>query len=457
MQTAIEFARNERERHLNELIDFLKIPSVSTLSEHKPDVDNAATWLANQLSQIGLSNVSVMETQGNPVVYGEWMNGRPDAPTVLVYGHYDVQPVDPLELWINDPFEPSIRDGKIYARGSADDKGQMFIHVKAIEALIASHKEVKVNIKLLFEGEEEIGSPNLEPFVLAHKDLLQADMALVSDSDMLGPNQPKIVYGMRGLAPVEFTVRGPSQDLHSGSYGGTVYNPAQLVAEIIASMHDEHGRVLVPNFYDEVRELTEGERQQLNALPYDHTMWQEETGLKQDWGEPEYTIVERIGARPTLEVNGMWGGFQGEGGKTIIPSEAGAKFTARLVPDQDPEVIAQRIADFIAEKIPSDYVANIRVSTGGWWSVTSIESAEIKAASRAYEDVWGVAPVFARGGGSIPILASFQKELGIPSVMMGFGLPEDNIHAPNESFRVEHFHKGIETVLRFYHHLTQEN
>lgn len=453
MQPAIEYARAERQRQLNELLDFLKIPSISTLGEHKSDIYKAADWLSAQLRQIGVPKVEVMQTAGNPVVYGEWMNGGDDATTILVYGHYDVQPVDPLELWVSDPFEPSIRDGRIYARGAADDKGQMFIHVKAVEALIKAENSTPVNIKLLFEGEEEIGSPHLEDFVLEHQKMLAADTVLVSDTDMLSPTQPKIVYGLRGLSAVEFTVRGPKQDLHSGSYGGTVHNPAQLVAEIIAAVHDEDGVIQIPGFYDDVQPISEEERQTLAALPYDLSMWREETGLQNAWGEPDFTLRERMGVRPTAEVNGMWGGFQGEGGKTIIPAEAGAKFSMRLVPNQHPEKIGKLMEAFIRERIPDDYQVDIRVGKGGWWSVIPIDSPQIQAASLAYEDIWGVKPVFSRGGGSIPIIASFQKILGAPSVMMGFGLPEDNIHAPNEGFNIEHFYKGIETILRFYHHI----
>ncbi len=456
MQPAIEFARRERERQLNELLEFLKIPSISTLPEHQADIEKAADWLASQLRQIGVPTVNILATDGYPIVYGEWLNGGEGAPTVLVYGHYDVQPVDPLALWVTPPFEPNLRDGKVFARGAADDKGQMFIHVKAIEALLKAENALPVNIKMLFEGEEEIGSPSLEAFIQKHKNMLAADIVLLSDTDMLTPEQPKIVYGLRGLAAVEVHVKGPERDLHSGVYGGTVLNPAQLIAKIIAHMHDDTGRVQVPEFYSSVRPLSAVERQLLGDIPYELENWQEETGLKEPWGEADFSLVERMGARPTLETNGIWGGFQGEGTKTIIPAEVGAKFTMRLVPDQDPVVIGKLVADFIQARIPNDFQADIKVGRGGWWAITPIDSIEMQAARKACLDIWGVEPVFARSGGSIPVVAAFQKEINAPSVMIGFSLPDDNIHAPNESFRVNNFYHGIEAVLRFYSHLIAE-
>jgi acetylornithine deacetylase/succinyl-diaminopimelate desuccinylase-like protein len=449
---ALAHARENRERYLEQLIDLLRIPSISTLSEHRPDIDRAAAWLADDMVRIGLSSVQVLPTKGHPVVFGEWLGAGEGAPTVLVYGHYDVQPVDPLNLWDSPPFEPEVRDGELYARGASDDKGQVFVHLKAIESLLAANGSLPVNVKLLLEGEEEIGSPSLEPFVVSHKELLAADSGLVSDGRILRPDQPSIVYGLRGMAYMEIRVRGPRRDLHSGSYGGSVHNPAQVVAEIIAALHDETGAVAIPGFYDDVRPLSSVERAALARVPYALEQWQAETGLHEPWGEAGYTLLERISARPTCEVNGMWGGFQGEGGKTIIPAEAGAKISMRLVPDQDPERIAELFIDFVKKVGGSRVTIEARNLHGGWWAITPIESPEMTAAAAAYGATWGVEPVFTREGGSIPIVATFQKELGTPVVLMGFGL-DDNVHSPNEHFRVEHFFRGIDTVIHYFFNL----
>ncbi len=456
LNQALDHARANRGRYLNQLFDFLRIPSISTQAEHKPDVQRAAEWVAADMRRVGLTNVQVVPTAGNPIVYGEWLGAGEEAPTVLIYGHYDVQPVDPLELWQSPPFEPQIRDGLIYARGVSDDKGQMFIHIKAIESMLSANGRLPVNVKLIFEGEEEIGSINLEAFVLSHREMLAADVSLVSDTGMITPDQPLIVYGLRGMCYMEFRIKGPKRDLHSGGYGGTVYNPAQLVAEIIAALHDEKGTVTIPGFYDRVRPLTDEERRAINSAPYSLEQWQSETGLRKPWGEPEYTLHERIGARPTCEVNGIWGGWQGEGGKTIIPAEAGAKISMRLVPDQDPQEIARLFAEFVRERVPDDMQVQINDLAGGWWAITPLDSPAMRAASRAYEATWGVPPVFAREGGSIPIVATFQKELNAPAVLMGFGLRDDAAHAPNERFREDHFYKGIDTVIHYFHYLAEQ-
>ncbi len=454
LEKAIEHAHANRERYLAQLFDLLRIPSISTLSEHKADIQRAADWLAADMARAGLNNVQVMPTAGNPVVYGEWLGAGDGAPTVLVYGHYDVQPVDPLELWETPPFEPTLREGKIYARGASDDKGQAFIHIKALEAMLAANGRLPVNVKIVLEGEEEIGSLNLEPFVVAHKDLLAATSGLISDSRILNPQQPSITYALRGMTYMEVRVRGPKRDLHSGSYGGSVHNPAQVVAEIIAALHDKDGRITIPGFYDKVRPLSAEERAALAKVPYTLAQWQEETGLHTPWGEPEYTLLERMTARPTCEVNGIWGGFQGEGGKTIIPAEAGAKISMRLVPDQDPDEIARLFTDYVKQLAGDKVQIEVIQHTGGWWAITPIDSLEMQAAARAYEAVWGVPPVFTREGGSIPIVATFQRELGTPVVLMGFGL-DDNVHSPNEHFRVDHFYKGIDTVIHYYHYLAE--
>ncbi|GAB4478593.1 MAG: dipeptidase [Anaerolineae bacterium] len=451
-ENALAHARSSREAYLAQLLDFLRIPSISTLPEHKPDIERAADWLVAEMQRIGLANVSTYPTEGHPIVYGEWLGAGASAPTVLVYGHYDVQPVDPLDLWTSPPFDPQIRDGEVYARGASDDKGQMFLHLKAVESMLAADGALPVNVKFLFEGEEETGSTHLTPFVLAHKDLLAADSVLISDSRILGPEQPSIVYALRGLCYMEIKVRGPKRDLHSGSYGGSVYNPAQLVADIIAALHDRNGTIQIPGFYDRVRPLTSEERAALARVPYTVEMWADETGLKYPWGEQEYTLLERIGARPTCEVNGIYGGFQGQGGKTVIPAEAGAKISMRLVADQDPDEIARLFTEFVKGFIPPDYQLEVLYHGGGFPAITPIDSAEMQAAARAFEATWGVPPVFTREGGSIPITAVFQNDLGAPVVLMGFGL-DDNIHSPNEHFRLENFYRGIDTVIHYYHNL----
>ena len=454
LQSALEYARANRERYLDQLFDLLRIPSVSTLSEHKPDIQRAAEWLAADMRRVGLKNVEVLPTDGNPVVYGEWLEAGSDAPTVLIYGHYDVQPADPLELWETPPFEPQVRDGEIYARGASDDKGQMFTHIKAIESILATEGRLPINVKLIFEGEEEVGSPSLGPFVVANKEKLAADSSLISDGRIVGPDCPSIVYALRGLTYMEIRIRGPKRDLHSGGYGGSVHNPAQALAEIIAALHDEQGRVTIPGFYDRVRPLSEEERAALRKVPYSLEQWQEETGLEKPWGEPEYTLLERITARPTCEVNGIWGGFQGEGSKTVIPAEAGAKISMRLVPDQDPDEIARLFAGYVESLAPDTVTVEVIKHVGGWPAITPIDSPEMRAAARAYEAAWGVAPVFTREGGSIPIVATFQKELNAPAVLMGFGL-DDNVHSPNEHFRLAHFYRGIDTVIHYYYYLVE--
>lgn len=450
LDTALTHSNMNRQIYLDQLFELLRIPSISTLPEHKSDIQRAAEWIAADMSRAGLRNVQVMPTKGNPVVYGDWMDAGPQAPTVLVYGHYDVQPVDPLALWDSQPFDPQVRDGSIYARGASDDKGQMFLHIKAAESVLAGGR-IPVNVKMIFEGEEEIGSPSLEAFVLSHLDLLAASTGLISDGRIISPTQPSLVYALRGMAYMEFRIKGPKRDLHSGSYGGSVHNPAQLVAEIIAAMHDADGKVLIPGFYDKVRALSAEERANL-AKADSLAQWQDETGLKNPWGENEFSIIERTTARPTCEVNGMWGGFLGEGSKTIIPAEAGAKVSMRLVADQDPNEIENLFAEFVSKFVPENYQIQLIKHVAGWPAITPIDSPEMKAASKAYEAVWGKPPLFTREGGSIPIVATFQKELGTPVVLMGFGL-DDNIHSPNEHFAVDHFFKGIDTVIHYYHNL----
>jgi acetylornithine deacetylase/succinyl-diaminopimelate desuccinylase-like protein len=450
LENAINYARANGERYVRELTELLRIPSISTLPAHKPDMHRAAEWLAAHLTRIGVRNARVLPTQGHPVVYGEWREAGPGAPTVLIYGHYDVQPVDPLNLWHSPPFEPTIREGRLYARGATDDKGLVFGLICAVESQLATGA-LPVNVKWLIEGEEESSSTSLEAFVLANKDLLAADSVLISDTPFLAPGQPQIPYSLRGIAAAEVRVRGPKTDLHSGAFGGTVRNPAAALAAIIAALHDEDGRVRIPGFYDRVRLLPEAERAALRQVPYTLEDWQRETGLREPWGEPDFTIRERIGARPTCEVNGLWSGFQGEGAKTIIPAEASAKFTMRLVADQDPAEITRLFAEHIQRLAPKDLQVEIKTQAGSRPALTPTDTPEIRAAARALETVWGVPPVFVRGGGSLPIVAALQSELKTPVVLLGFGLPDSGAHAPNEWIDVEQFHKGIECAIHYFH------
>ncbi len=456
LEKALEHAKANREHYLDQLMDLLRIPSVSTLPEHKSDMARAAEWLTADMTRIGLTNVQILPTPGHPVIYGEWLGAGADAPTVLVYGHYDVQPADPLDEWITPPFEPNIRDGEIWARGANDDKGQAFAHFKAIESMLAANGSIPVNVKLLLEGEEEIGSFHLEPFVQAHKDLLAADSGLISDGRILGPDQPSICYAVRGMTYMEVRAKGPKRDLHSGSYGGSVHNPAQAIGEIIAALHDDNGTITIPGFYDKVRAISDEERAQLAEIPYSLEQWQEETGLKKIWGESEYSLIERISARPTCEVNGIFGGFQDEGAKTIIPAEAGAKISMRLVADQDPEEIAELFTDYVKSLVPDTVTLEVIKHSIGFPAITPTDAPEMQAAAKAYEATWGASPVFTREGGTLPVVAMIQKELGAPVVLMGFGL-DDNIHSPNEHFRVNHFYRGIDTIIHYYHLLSEQS
>lgn len=456
LQAALEDARGQQERYLNELLDLLRIPSISTLTEHRADMIRAADWLADHLRMIGMDNIEVLPTKGHPVVYADRLSAGVDRPTLLIYGHYDVQPPDPLDEWHSPPFEPVVRDGQIYARGATDDKGQLFAHLKAIESVLRSEGGLPINVKLMYEGEEELGSPNIDDFVRVNKSRLQADSVLISDTSMLSENQPMVIYGLRGLAYMEVHATGPAHDLHSGAFGGTVYNPAQWLGEVIAALHDDSGRVAIPGFYDNVRPLSEEERSIMATVPFEIEAWQNETGLANPVGEEGYTPSERIGARPTCEVNGIWGGFQGEGSKTIIPASAGAKISMRLVPDQNPDEVAQLFTDFVIGKAVSGIRVEVRKLVGGRPAIVPLDSPAIRAATKACEAVWGVAPVYRRGGGSISVVATFQKELGIPTALIGFGLPGEMLHAPNEHFSVSQFYKGIEATIHYLYLLAGE-
>lgn len=449
MSTVSEYIEANKDKFKEELFELLRIPSISTDSANKSDIEAAARYLLNQLDSLGLDRTEMFETEGNPIVYGELITG--DArPTVLVYGHYDVQPPDPIELWKTPPFEPEVRDGNIYARGASDDKGQSFTHVKALEAYVRSGVDFPVNIKFIFEGEEEIGSPHLVPFIKDHTDLLECDMVLISDTAMFAEDTPSITYGLRGLAYMEIEVTGPNRDLHSGVYGGAVENPANVLAEIIAKLKDAHGVVQIPGFYDKVTELSEEDRKAYQKLPFDEERYKEDLGLKALHGEKGYSTLERATARPSLDVNGIWGGYQGEGAKTVLPSKASAKVSMRLVPDQDPEEIARLFKQHVESLAPDTVSIKVTAHHGGHPAVTDLSFYGLKAAARAFQEIYDKEPLFTREGGSIPIVADFQKVLGVQSILMGFGLNSDAIHSPNEKFALKDFYRGIHTSARFF-------
>jgi acetylornithine deacetylase/succinyl-diaminopimelate desuccinylase-like protein len=455
LDTAVSHIRAPHQQYLDQLCDFLRIPSISTLPEYKPDIRRAADWLLADLSRIGLQNAQLLETAGHPVVYAEWLGAGPDKPTVLLYGHYDVQPPGDLSLWDSPPFEPAFRDGKVFARGTSDNKAQLFSHLKALESMLAGNRALPVNVKVCLDGEEELGSPHMPQFVIAQKALLQADSVVVSDGPMIDSQHPAIDYALRGVVAANIRVTGPHRDLHSGSFGGSVHNPAQAIAEILAALHHPDGSVAIPGFYDEVIPLTDEERRLLADMPYDHPQWQAETGAPKLWGEAAYTFLERMTARPTCEVNGVWGGFTGEGFRTIIPAAAGAKVSMRLVAAQDARKIGQQFIDFIHHMAPDTVQVEVTILSGSNAAVTPYDSPGIQAAIKAYEVAWGATPVLSRGGGSLPIIATFQQILGTPFVLMPFGL-DDNRHSPNEHYLLQHFYKGMETAVHFYHYLAEE-
>jgi acetylornithine deacetylase/succinyl-diaminopimelate desuccinylase-like protein len=445
----LSYARQNQAQFVEDLESFVRIPSISTRPEHREDVEAAAQWLRQQLLQAGYERVTVMPTPGNPVVVGEWLAAGPLAPTVLVYGHYDVQPPEPLDGWTSPPFDPTVRGDNLFARGASDDKGQTLIHVKAAEAFRATHGAPPVNLKFIAEGEEEIGSPSLEPFVREHRDLLAADVAVISDTHILGPELPSIVYALRGLTYLEIKVTGPDSDLHSGIYGGAVNNPINVLCRMLAQLQDEDGRITIPGFYDAVRALAHDERQELARIPFDPTAWLEETGVPEPWGEPDFTIIERTSARPTLDVNGIWGGYIEPGAKTVLPSTAHAKVSLRLVPDQTHSAVYTLVRDYLLEIAPPSVSVEISDLHGGEGAIVDRTSPAMQAARAAYAESFGVEPIFVRGGGSIPVVATFQRELGIETVLMGFGLPDDRLHAPDEKVHLPTFHRGVETVIRF--------
>ena len=445
----LTYAQQQQEQHLQELIEFLRLPSISTQEKHNEDVAETAVWLANNMTQAGIENVRVIKTQRHPLVYGDWLHAGSDAPTVLIYGHYDVQPVDPIELWDSAPFEPDIRDNYLYARGASDDKGQTFLHVKAVEAYLKTEGKLPINVKFIIEGEEESGGESLRAFIPANKELLTANVAVVSDTGMPSPQQPAITYGLRGNCYVLMDITGPARDLHSGSFGGGIDNPLNVLGHLIASFKDQEGHILIPGFYDDVRPLSDEERALLAQFPMDEAAWLADTGAPQTWGEPEYTLVERIGARPTLDVHGIIGGYTGPGGKTVLPSTVHVKLSMRLVPNQDPADILAKFKAHVLAVAPPTVSIVFHQRGGAPASVCNLNHPAMKAAAAAFTAVFENPPVFMREGGSIPVVGQFQEFLGLETVLMGFGLPSDNLHAPNERFYLPNFYRGIETSIRF--------
>jgi acetylornithine deacetylase/succinyl-diaminopimelate desuccinylase-like protein len=446
---ALQYAQLHRDRFLLELKELLEIPSISALPEHKPDMQRTAQWLVDHLTALGLKNARINPTPGHPIVTADWLEAGPDRPTVLIYGHYDVQPVDPIELWHSDPFHAEVRGDYLYGRGTSDDKGQMFIHAKVLEAYLKTSGRLPVNVKLIIEGEEEVGGPSLDAFIIANKGPLKADMAVISDTSMISPGQPSIVYGLRGLCYIQVEVTGPNRDLHSGQYGGAVYNPLQALTEMLASLKDHNGHITVPGFYDKVIPLDDAERARIAAIPYSEAGFLQETGAPGVWGEDGYTVRERITARPTLEINGIWGGFQGEGPKTVLPAKAGAKISCRLVANQDHYEIADILQKHLKWIAPPYVTVETRRLHGGHGALIDVNSKYMKAAAHVLEEVFGKPPVYEREGGSIPVVATFKTELGIDSVMLGYGLPDDNLHSPDERFYLPNFYGGIDATIKY--------
>ena len=448
MEAVQHYIKENSKRFLDELLEFLRIPSISADTKYKDDVLRAATWLSDELKRIGMEGVEIVPTKGHPVVIGE-KKAKEGAPTVLIYGHYDVQPPDPLNLWNSPPFEPVIKDEKIWARGSCDDKGQLYMHVKAIEAMIASD-ELPCNVKVMFEGEEEVGSANLGEFLKANKDKLAADVILVSDTSIIANDVPSITTGLRGLSYVEVEVTGPNKDLHSGVYGGAVANPCNVLCQMIASLHDEDRRITIPGFYDDVDEVPAGEREQMNKAPFSEEDYKKDLNVKALMGEKGYTTLERTSIRPTLDVNGIWGGYIGEGAKTVLPSKATAKISMRLVPHQDPDKITSLFENHFKSLAPDSVTVKVTPHHGGQPAVTPTDTIEYKAASKAMQKSFGKEPLPQRSGGSIPIVALFESVLGIKTVLLGFGLDSDDIHSPNEHYGLFNFYKGIETIPYYF-------
>ncbi len=449
MSDSYQYAQEHQQDFVSQLKDWLRIPSISADPAYTDDIIQAAEWLAADMRRIGLEHVQVMPTGGHPIVYADWLHAGPDAPTVLIYGHYDVQPAVMADGWDSEPFEPVERGGYLYARGATDDKGQVMIQVKAAEAMLSGDNRPPVNLKYLIEGEEESTSLHLAGFIKAHADMLAADVCVISDTGMQSPDQPLLVYGLRGIMAMEIQVQGPRTDLHSGGFGGMVHNPAQVIAEIVAALHNPDGTVAVPGFYDAVQIASEAERAELNRMTMSDAEWAAQVGDVSDWGEPGYTRVERTGIRPTLEVNGIYGGYSGDGFKTVLPARAGAKISCRLVPDQEPSQMFALVRDYIQSIAPDTVTLSFREHGHGAPAITPVDHPALQAAIRAYARFWDNPPLLSRGGGSIPVVSDIQTLLDVPVVLLGFGLPDSQIHGPNESFNLELYHKGIATVMAF--------
>ncbi len=455
MDKILNYIENNKDRHLKELIEFLKFKSISSKSEHRNDMLNAAKWLFNNMKNTGIDYVEIIPTKGHPIIYGEWLKAGVNKPTVLIYGHYDVQPVEPLELWDSDPFEPVIRNGKIFARGSADDKGQMFTHVKAVEAYLQTVGELPVNVKFLIEGEEEAGSSNLDKFILNNQEQLKADIALISDTEWFAKDMPTICYGLRGITFFEMTLTGPNRDLHSGSFGGAVDNPINVLANIIAKLKDEYGRITIPGFYDDVQELPLSERKEFEKLPFNLEDYKKDLGINEVYGEIGFTTLERTWIRPSLDINGIFGGYTGEGAKTVLPSKATAKISMRLVPNQKADDIAEKVRKYIKQLVPPTMKLELEVLHGGNPVVVPFDSKAVKTAEVALRKAFNKEVVYMREGGSIPVTELFQDVLNAQPILMGLGLPSDNIHSPNENFEIENFFGGIRASAYYLNELVK--
>jgi acetylornithine deacetylase/succinyl-diaminopimelate desuccinylase-like protein len=451
-QGALEYANQNRERFLADLKELVAIPSVSMQEEHKEDVLRAADWLAARLTGLGMDHVQILPTDKHPIVFGEWLGAGKDSPTVLIYGHYDVQPVDPLDLWKTQPYEATQQGDLFFGRGTSDMKGQAIATLAAVESIIRT-SGLPVNIKWIFEGEEEMGSPSMEAFLPKHKDLLAADFCLNPDAGMIAADKPTITYGLRGLAYFDVFVWGPDHDLHSGLYGGTVLNPAQALIELIAGMHDENGSITLPGFYDTVRPISAEEHADMAKLPQNETFYKQQTGVPELWGEPDFLPVERVGARPTLEVNGFLSGYTGEGSKTVLPAKAMAKLSCRLVPDQDAHEVHKQLLQYMEENAPKSIRWEVKLLNAAPTAITDRNIPAMKAMGAAMRDVWGVEPFFRREGGSIPIVAFLQDNIGAESILCGSGLPEDNVHAPNERLHLPTWYKTMGAIIHFFYNL----
>lgn len=454
MKRALEYAGNNHVKYLEELKKLLAIPSISSDPEYKEHMTNCAEFTVNLLKEAGIKDAAIHQTPGHPVVTGSWI-GAPGKPTVLIYGHLDVQPVDPVDLWEKDPFTAHIKNDRLVARGSIDDKGQVFMHVKAVEAILKTVGKLPINVKFIFESEEEIASQNLPAFLRENKGLLDADVVVVSDTGMLAEGKPAITYGLKGLTYLEVELTGPNRDLHSGSFGGAVANPAEILARLLASVKDEDGRILIPGFYDKVIDLTDEEREVLAKVPHDDTQFMDDLGVDELWGEADYTTRERKGVRPTFEINGIWGGYTGTGAKTVLPSKAYVKISSRLVPDQDPDEIAELTEKFFVERTPKSVKVKLTRFHGGRPVVTSLDNPYIKAAERALEESFHHEVYFIREGGSIPIVADFKTILGLETILLGYGLPDGRTHSPNENLHLPTFYKGIESIIRCWYYFAE--